>query len=182
MNTTLEHVQDGHWKELLRLQQLRNSSNNTLCSESSASALSNSEGRHLFCSTLKDGSKAMSELCLGKQHQRVHHRLKKETSSTIGSGEDPATAGHTAALFQPGACPQNKWSEPSASTMNVRGKTYLKDDIKVASETSIFSVLGVDSFVSDGKGNEDVSWATNNFLQRWNVACEDVGLVRPPFL
>ncbi len=66
--------------------------------------------------------------------------------------------------------------------MNVRGKTYLKDDIKVTSERSIFSVLGVDSFVSGGKGNEDVSWATNSFLQRWNVACEEVGLVRPPFL
>jgi hypothetical protein len=176
MNTTLKHVQDGHWKEL------RNTSNNNLSNESSASASSYSEGQHPFCSTLEDGSKAMSELCLGKRQQRAKHRLTKETSSTIGSGEDSATAGGTAASFQPGACPQNAWSEPSASTMNVRGKTYLKDDIKVTSERSIFSVLGVDSFVSGGKGNEDVSWATNSFLQRWNFACEEVGLVRPPFL
>ena len=182
MNTTLKHVQDDHWKILLQSQQLRNSSNNTISSESSASASSYSEGQHHFCSTLEDGPKAMSELCLGRRQQEAKHRLKKETASTIRSGEDPATAGGTAEPFQPGACPQNAWSEPSASTMNVRGKTYLKDDIKVTSERSIFSVLGVDSFVSGGKGSEDVSWATNSFLQRWNVACEEVGLVRPPFL
>lgn len=178
MNTTLGHVQDCRWKNLLRLQQFRNSSNNTLCSDSSASASSYSAQQSPLCSTLDGSSKAMRALCLGKPK----HPSKGETSSSIGSGGDPATVGETPAAFQPGACPQNAWSEPSASTMNVRGKTYLKDATKVASETSIFSVLGVDSFVSGGKGAEDVSWATRSYLQRWNVACEEMGLVRPPFL
>ncbi len=185
MYTTLEHVQDGNWRELQRSQGLRNNGvgNSVHCSDSSATASSCSEGgqQRPLCSTLEDGSRAMSELCLGKrqQHRATKHRSKR------GGGEDPAsTVGEEkAAAFQPESCPQNSWSEPSASTMNVRGRNYLNDEIKVASETSIFTVLGVDNFVSGGKGaEEDVSWATMSYLRRWNVACEEVGLVRPPFL
>ncbi|KAL3766610.1 hypothetical protein ACHAW5_011171 [Stephanodiscus triporus] len=79
--------------------------------------------------------------------------------------------------------PQNAWSEPSASTINIRGKDYSKGGTKEASETSMFSVLGVDSFVNGGKHeNFDASSGTKRFLQRWNIACEEVGWVQPPFL
>ena len=81
------------------------------------------------------------------------------------------------------ATPVNAWSEPLASTINVRGKDYSKDGIKEASETSMFSVLGVDSFVNSGKHeNVDASSGTERFLQRWHIACEEVGWVHPPFL
>ena len=82
-----------------------------------------------------------------------------------------------------GPTPTNAWSEPSASTINIRGKDYSKDGIKVASETSMFSVLGVDSFVIGGKHEGvDASWGTKTFLHRWNAVCEDLGWVQPPFL
>jgi hypothetical protein len=81
------------------------------------------------------------------------------------------------------ATPKNAWSEPSASTINIRGKDYSKGGMKEASETSMFSVLGVDSFVNGGKHeNVDASSGTMRFLQRWNIACEEVGWVQPPFL
>ena len=81
------------------------------------------------------------------------------------------------------AGPTNAWSEPSASTINIRGKNYSKNGIKVASETSMFSVLGVDSFVDGGKHEDvDASFGTKTFLQRWNAVCEDLGWVQPPFL
>lgn len=77
----------------------------------------------------------------------------------------------------------NAWSEPSASTINIRGKDYSNDGIKVASETSMFSVLGVDSFVNGGKRDDvDSSLGTKTFLHRWNAVCEDLGWVQPPFL
>jgi hypothetical protein len=82
-----------------------------------------------------------------------------------------------------GPTPTNAWSEPSASTINIRGKHYSKDGIKVASETSMFSVLGVDSFVNGCKHEDiDASLGTKTFLHRWNVVCEDLGWVQPPFL
>jgi len=82
-----------------------------------------------------------------------------------------------------GPTPTNAWSEPSASTINIRGKDYSKDGIKVASETSMFSVLGVDSFVNGGKREDvDSSLGTKTFLHRWNAVCKDLGWVQPPFL
>jgi hypothetical protein len=78
--------------------------------------------------------------------------------------------------------PTNAWSEPSASTINVRGANYSKDGIKVASETSMFLVLGVDSFVKCKHEDFDVSLGAKSFLQRWNVVCAEVGWIHPPFL
>ena len=86
-------------------------------------------------------------------------------------------------IFRPDSCPQNSWSEPAASTIYVRGANYLTDEIKVPSEASIFTVLGVDNFVSGGKSSEEnESWAATSYLRRWNAACEEVGIPRPPFL
>ncbi len=81
-----------------------------------------------------------------------------------------------------GPTPTNAWSEPSASTIKVRGADYPKDGIKVASETSMFMVLGVDSFVKGKHEAFDESFGARSFLQRWNVVCEEVGFDPPPFL
>ncbi len=84
-----------------------------------------------------------------------------------------------------GPTPTNAWSEPSASTFNIRGRYYAKDGLKVASETSMFMVLGVDSFVNnklDKLENVDVSLGTTSFLKRWIIFCEEVYWVHPPFL
>lgn len=67
--------------------------------------------------------------------------------------------------------------------MHVRGKTYAKDGVKVESETSLFSVLGVDSFVSGDKSEvADASAATKSYLRRWKGACKELELSCPPFL
>ena len=57
------------------------------------------------------------------------------------------------------------------------------------SESSMFSVLGADSFVSgngdDNAANGNVygcSVATQSYLERFRLVCEEVGLEHPPFL
>lgn len=80
--------------------------------------------------------------------------------------------------------PSSAWSEPMASTMNVRGKNYINDGLKTPSEPSLFTVLGVDSFVNGGgevKDHYNASWGTDSFRVRWNEACEELG-ARAPFL
>jgi hypothetical protein len=76
------------------------------------------------------------------------------------------------------------WSEPVASTMNVRGKNYKNDGLKTPSEPSLFTVLGVDSFVNSGGKEKDynASWGTDSFRNFWNEACDELGLARAPFL
>jgi len=81
--------------------------------------------------------------------------------------------------------PSSAWSEPVASTMNVRGKNYKNDGLKTPSEPSLFTVLGVDSFVNGGgevKDHYNASWGTDSFRVRWNEACDELGLARAPFL
>jgi len=107
-------------------------------------------------------------------------KSKPKKVSTSSSRGTATTAGTS---FQPNATPKNVWSEPSASTMHVRGKTYAKDGVKVESETSLFSVLGVDSFVSGDKSEvADASAATKSYLRRWKGACKELELSCPPFL
>lgn len=80
--------------------------------------------------------------------------------------------------------PSSSWSEPVASTMNVRGKDYKNDRLKTPSESSLFTVLGVDSFVNseEVKDHYNASWGTDSFRVRWNEACDELGLARAPFL
>lgn len=80
--------------------------------------------------------------------------------------------------------PSSAWSEPTASTMSVRGKSYKNDGLKTPSEPSLFAVLGVDSFVNGGGEEKDynASWGTDSFRVRWNEACDELGLARAPFL
>jgi hypothetical protein len=92
----------------------------------------------------------------------------------------------TSTIQHYGACspPSSAWSEPVASTMNVRGKNYKNDGMKMPSESSLFTVLGVDSFVNSGGEEKDynASWGTDNFRIRWNEACDKLGLACAPFL
>jgi hypothetical protein len=67
--------------------------------------------------------------------------------------------------------------------MNVRGKNYKNDRLKTPSEPSLFTVLGVDSFVNSGEEKDyNASWGTDSFRVRWNEACDELGLARAPFL
>lgn len=205
MYTTLDHVQDGHWRELLRRSELsrndvvvgvesvhRSDSSFNTSSSCSVGEGAGGEQQRPLCSTLEDGSRAMSELCLGGRQQQQQHRTSGRRSRRGGGGGDDhaITAASTGGgqekrpcIFRPDSCPQNSWSEPAASTIYVRGANYLTDEIKVPSEASIFTVLGVDNFVSGGKSSEeDESWAATSYLRRWNAACEEVGIPRPPFL
>jgi hypothetical protein len=92
----------------------------------------------------------------------------------------------TSTIQHDGACspPSSAWSEPVASTMNVRGKNYKNDGLKMPSESSLFTVLGVDSFVNSGGEEKDysASWGTDSFRIRFNEACDELGLARAPFL
>jgi len=96
------------------------------------------------------------------------------------------TVAAAAAKFRSSACPVNCWSEPTASTIKVRGKNYSKDGIKVESESSIFSVLGADSFVDQGEkaggGDRSCCPGTQSYLERFRRVCAEVGLDRPLFL
>ena len=203
METTVKHVQDDHVKRIQlesRNSLINNSSTNCSGSDSISAASSVQQQQHTFgCATLEespstaDGCVAMRELCLGQhpKHRKTkswsasHHgskqKLRKALSTTSSMSSDDCTSGNT---FQPNAIPINAWSEPVASTMKVRGKTYAKDGIKIESKTSLFSVLGVDSFVTGAKSkaDEDPSWGSKNYLQRWKNACQEVGSITPPFL
>jgi len=143
-----------------------------------------SRSDHPFCIA---APQAVNE-CIG-----IHQRHSAMSNSTIRHNKSTPNLTTNNCLggggggYQPGVQPKNSWSEPSASTMNIRGRTYLKDGIKVVSEQSMFSILGVDSFVSSSgnsssASNIDISWATKSYIQRWNSVCLEVGLAKPPFL
>ena len=204
METTLKHVHEDHWRALLSAAMTAhpsltkgNTNQNYSISgydstNSLASAMVLNNYHRTLCETVvgaggvgiasgaspTDGCVAMKELCLGKQHSKI--------LSSRGGDSNPTTAARNPlSLFQPSITPTNVWSEPCASTMNVRGKTYSKDGIKVESETAIFSMLGVDSFVSSDKndGSAGVSSSgTASYLRRWKGVCDQMGLIRPPFL
>ena len=150
----------------------------------------------------QEGGCVLSDLCISQQQQQQQqqqksgksHRKYKSLSSnsslsrikkSTSTGSFPTKASK---LFTPTSTPINVWSEPLASTMKVRGGTYSKDGIKIESEPSLFSVLGVDSFVvvngkdSDNDSTNCSSWGTQNYLQRWKKACCENGMDRVPFL
>mmetsp|Transcript_11801 Transcript_11801/g.25146 ORF Transcript_11801/g.25146 Transcript_11801/m.25146 type:complete len:807 (+) Transcript_11801:56-2476(+) len=231
VETTLKHVQDDHWKALLNeyQQQSRNSmtSKNTTASFSSdsISATSSLSAQHQQINGFgacvagleqsDDGCVAMRDLCLGKpqgqlgytpQNNGTSTAMKPTTTPSKSKHKHKSKKGRTKPSTNTAlASPTNVWSEPSASTMKVRGRTYSKDGIKVESDTSMFAVLGVDSFVhkKGGGGGGDVvgngggyggagdgttssasstADTTLDFLRRWTNACMDMGLEHPPFL
>lgn len=109
------------------------------------------------------------------------YKLQCGAESTLGHVYDATTS----EVFDPSAQPINVWSEPSSTTMKVRGSTYTQDGIKVPSEESMFAVLGVDNFVNEkgsgGSGGMKKS-GTDSFMERWKNVCKEVGLESVPFL
>ena len=201
MGTTLKHVQDDHIKALLFEQQQRqqqatsNGNGNSFFSQDSISAGESSsihhQGTHanFGCMDTLDGSQeggcVLSDLCISQEQQqksgKSHRRYKSWSSNkSTFTGSFPAKA--KTKLFTPTSTPINVWSEPLASTMKVRGGTYSQDGIKVESEPSLFSVLGVDSFVNGKDTSTNCSWGTQNYLQRWKKACCENGIDQAPFL
>lgn len=171
METTLKHVQGNYWKVPV---------NPIINGFDSISNIGYTT------------STVLGEVCDG-QHQRRQvqpselmlangskPKSKKGSTHHASRGASTPTPGTS---FQPSATPENAWSEPSASTMHVRGRTYANDGVKVESEASIFSVIGVDSFVSGDKGEvADASARTRSYLSTWKGVCEELGYSNPPFL
>jgi len=143
----------------------------------------------------------------GKQQSHHHHHQQqhrdsdasissssKSTKSSFSKSPKSTTSNKTihsnntnGEEFSPAAQPTNVWSEPSASTMKVRGPTYAQDGIKITSEESMFAVLGVDNFVKDKGGggggeNNTCKSGTSSFMERWKSVCADVGVETVPFL
>jgi hypothetical protein len=110
------------------------------------------------------------------------YKLQCGAESTLGH----VSNGTTSEVFDPSVQPINVWSEPSSTTMKVRGVTYAQDGIKVPSEESMFAVLGVDNFVNEkgsGSGGGVMKKSgTDSFMERWKNVCEEVGLESVPFL
>ena len=213
METTLNHVQNGHWKKLQQQVQYQSSnygaSYESISAETSSSVHQYNSSHHLsnfgVCnmrtleSDSEEGCVALTrDLCIGQQIQQQnnnnnkHHRKNKSWSSVGSKSKSSTTTSKKSSkgrgrpptsVFQPTSCPTNLWSEPIASTMQVRGPTYSTDGIKVDSDISLFNVIGVDSFVcGDASGGSSASLGTENFLKRWQNACLEVGIDRPPFL
>lgn len=82
---------------------------------------------------------------------------------------------------------KNVCSEPAASSIKVRGGSYLKDSVKVGSAESMFSVLGVDivsnSTAGDGSsgggGVKHCSAREGSYLNRLRAVCQASGLDAP---
>ena len=83
---------------------------------------------------------------------------------------------------------KNVCSEPAASSIKVRGGSYLKDSVKVGSAESMFSVLGVDIVSNSGADNgssgggggvQHCSKREGSYLNRLRAVCQASGLDVP---
>ena len=121
------------------------------------------------------------------------YKLQCGAESTLGHVSNSSYNGNngnygTTVLFDPSVQPINVWSEPSSTTMKVRGVTYTQDGIKVPSEESMFAVLGVDNYVNEKGGGSGSGGGmkknsgTDSFMERWKDVCKEVGLESVPFL
>jgi len=63
------------------------------------------------------------------------------------------------------ALPEEMWAEPDATSFLVRGKTYVKDRVKVYSNPALFKLLCVDLFQTDGKVENIASHPKNRVFQ-----------------
>jgi hypothetical protein len=163
MDTTLSHAFDSHWQELEMQQQKERGTNNT-----STDTISNESGMLVMTDNHPCSPDAIVDLCSDGTSQR--RLLKQNNSSSFSKGSSVGSL-----------CPINVWSEPTASSMKIRGKTYSKDGVKVESDTALFACLGVDSFVNGEGGSKEYSNATH-YLTRWREVCGEAGLQKTPFL
>jgi len=194
MGTTIKHVQDDYYKGLISHQSSnrRTSMSDSVSASSSQQHQSNNFGCTLertLTTDSEDGCVAMTrDLCIGQEKDgsistggKSHRKTKSWSKSSKKSSSSVAGASKPA-VFNISSNPINVWSEPHASTKKVRGATYAQDGIKVDSDESIFSILGVDSFVNGGSetsSSSSSSWGTQHYLSRWKMACKKVGINQP---
>lgn len=185
MDTTLDHVLDNHWKSIAK-QQLHQYKRHSSSSDSISAASSNLEGNGLSVGQNGCNADALVDLCSSatqQPSQPQHKKSKSWSSHKSKTSNAPLTYTTESATA---TTPINCWSEPSASTLKVRGPTYSQDGVKVESDVALFACLGVDSFVNGSDRNENDSSklgaGTKSFLERWERACEEIGLEKAPFL
>jgi len=176
MDTTLRHVFDSHWQELERQLTQQQDCGNNKNKNTSINNVSNepSAGQAVVARNPCSPDAIVDFLSNNTPPRLLPIQQQQKHKSTPSNKGSPL-----AGLSE--ISPINAWSEPAASTMKIRGRTYTKDSVKVESQTTLFSCLGVDSFVSGEGGCKDDS-NTSHYLERWNKVCEEVGLDRPPFL
>tara|TARA_B110001452_G_scaffold225302_1_gene199234 strand:+ start:158 stop:1336 length:1179 start_codon:yes stop_codon:yes gene_type:complete len=69
----------------------------------------------------------------------------------------------------PGKIPHQKWGEPDSRTFMLRGRTYLRDSVKVASAQSLFQLVAVDYFKAAHQEDRlDVASRPDNWVYRLN--------------
>jgi len=79
---------------------------------------------------------------------------------------------------------KNVYSEPLASTFQVRGSKYLIDGVKVSSAPSLFSLLGVENILPPKKNSPPLLHCTqhpSSYVQRLKTACKRCN-ISPPFV
>lgn len=168
MDTTLPHAFESHWQEI-EPQQKESSTNNT-----SSDALSNESGQLILADNNPCSSDAVVDLCSNTTPPRPRQTQQQNCSSTDSLHN--VSFGNLSDIS-----PTHAWSEPVASTMKIRGKTYATDGVKVESDTALFACLGVDSFIS-GEGGAKENSNTTHYVERWKKVCKEVGLDTTPFL
>lgn len=118
----------------------------------------------------------------------LHHHEKSLAGSKMwDSISDLSNMRNCCQNADSGKTVKNVCSEPAASSIKVRGGSYLKDSVKVGSAESMFSVLGVDIVSnstagggsSGGGGVKHCSAREGSYLNRLRAVCQASGLDVP---
>ena len=73
-----------------------------------------------------------------------------------------------------------RWGEPDGRSFNLRGRSYMSDKVKVASDESFFRLVAVDFFkFSDHKERFGIASRPDNWVQQANAAARARGGVAP---
>jgi len=110
-----------------------------------------------------------------------HHQKSLEGSKMWDSVSDLANMRGCCDRYDSAKAVREVCSEPSASSIKVRGGSYLKDSVKLGSAESMFSVLGVDNqFKSDSEDKMKHCCARKcSYLNRLRSVCKDAGIDAP---
>ena len=79
-----------------------------------------------------------------------------------------------------GAPPLARWGEPDGRSFSLRGRSYMSDKLKVASEQSFFRLVALDFFkFADHKERFGIASRPDNWVQQANAAARARGGVAP---
>jgi len=79
-----------------------------------------------------------------------------------------------------GALPLARWGEPDGRSFNLRGRSYMSDKVKVASDESFFRLVALDFFkFADHKERFGIASRPDNWVQQANAAARARGGVAP---